>query len=349
MKLTHGGDWMGYRETYGRDSLDFSANVSPLGLPEGIKAAVIESLSAADRYPDPLCRELTEKIASVRGLDSDMILCACGAADIIFRLALALKPRRALITAPTFAEYRAALDTVGCVTEEYLLKEEKDFDIGADFIAHISDDTDIVFLCQPNNPTGRITERAFLCEILQRCELCGAVLAVDECFLDFMEEEEKLSMKSELYRYKNLVILKAFTKLYAMAGLRLGWCECGDSELVNIMRTCAQPWAVSAPAQAAGLAALSENVYAQTVRELIGQERPRVKQALEELGLRVVEGSVNYLLFRADEGLGQRLAGRGIVVRSCGNYTGLDSTWYRTAIRTHEENSVLIETLREVL
>ena len=107
-QLVHGGDWAGYRAQFGRDALDFSANVSPLGLPEGVAKAITAALPTADRYPDPLCRELQAKLALHEGVPADHILCGNGAADLIFRLVRAKKPRRALVTAPTFAEYAAA-------------------------------------------------------------------------------------------------------------------------------------------------------------------------------------------------------------------------------------------------
>ena len=110
MQLVHGGDWAGYRAEFGRDALDFSANVSPLGLPEGVARAITAALPTADRYPDPLCRELRAKLALHEGVPAEQILCGNGAADLIFRLVWARKPRRALVTAPTFAEYATALE-----------------------------------------------------------------------------------------------------------------------------------------------------------------------------------------------------------------------------------------------
>ena len=126
MGLVHGGDWAGYRAEFGRDALDFSANVSPLGLPAGVAAAITAALPTADRYPDPLCRELCAAIAEAEGVPADWILCGNGAADLIFRLALALRPRRALLPAPTFAEYAAALDTVNCTVKRFYLNEQND-------------------------------------------------------------------------------------------------------------------------------------------------------------------------------------------------------------------------------
>ncbi|MEG1943487.1 MAG: threonine-phosphate decarboxylase, partial [Angelakisella sp.] len=109
MNLIHGGDWAGFYDEYGREPLDFSANVSPLGLPEGVKRAAIGALEQAERYPDPLCRGLRRKLSVLHAVSEDNILCGSGAADLIFRLALSLHPQKALVTAPTFAEYEQSL------------------------------------------------------------------------------------------------------------------------------------------------------------------------------------------------------------------------------------------------
>ena len=273
-QLTHGGDWAGYRAEFGRDPLDFSANVSPLGLPEGVAKAITASLATADRYPDPLCRALREKLAVAEGVPAEWLLCGNGAADLIFRLALAVKPRRALVTAPTFAEYATALETLGCTVERLTLNEANDFAVTEEFLDAIVPGVEIVFLCQPNNPTGQLARPALVEALLRRCEAVGAVLAVDECFLDFLPEGQSLSAKRLLSTSRKLIILKAFTKLYGMAGVRLGYCLCADESRLARMQAAGQPWAVSSLAQAAGIAALDETDYVAQVRALIGTQRP---------------------------------------------------------------------------
>ena len=166
-QLVHGGDWMGYRERFGRDALDFSANVSPLGLPEGVAQAIRDALPLADRYPDPLCRTLRAALSRAEGVPQERILCGNGAADLIFRLVLAKKPRRALLPAPTFAEYASALKTVGCEVEYFFLKEENDFEITEELLSALHETIDMVFLCQPNNPTGQIVTSDFLEKLLK--------------------------------------------------------------------------------------------------------------------------------------------------------------------------------------
>ena len=203
------------------------------------------------------------------------------------------------------------------------------------FISAVDEHTDMVFLCQPNNPTGQLTPLALVEALLRRCEACGALLVVDECFLDFLPQSEVLSAK-KLLASPNLIILKAFTKLYGMAGVRLGYCLCSNTALLDKM-------------QAAGLAALDETAYVARVQVLIAQQRPILRDGLRALGLRVLDGSANYLLFQAPETLGDALRQRGVVLRSCGNYPGLDGSWYRTAVRTAPENQQLLKTLQEVL
>lgn len=349
MELVHGGDWAGYRAEFGCDALDFSANVSPLGLPAGVAAAITNALPTADRYPDPLCRELRAALAGAEGVPADWILCGNGAADLIFRLALAVRPRRALLPAPTFAEYEAALQTVGCAVQRVFLREENEFAVTEEFIDAVTPETDIVFLCQPNNPTGQVTPPARVERLVRRCAECGAVLVVDECFLDFLPDRDAWTAKQLLRDAPQLVILKAFTKLYAMAGVRLGYALCGDAALLEKMRGAGQPWAVSSLAQAAGLAALQETAYADAVRALIAEQRPRMAAGLRALGLRVMDGQANYLLFRATPDFGEKLRRRGAVVRSCANYPGLDAAWYRTAVRTAEENTRLLQIMGEIL
>lgn len=349
MELVHGGDWAGYRAEFGCDALDFSANVSPLGLPAGVAAAITNALPTADRYPDPLCRELRAALAGAEGVPADWILCGNGAADLIFRLALAVRPRRALLPAPTFAEYEAALQTVGCAVQRVFLREENEFAVTEEFIDAVTPETDIVFLCQPNNPTGQVTPPALVERLVRRCAECGAVLVVDECFLDFLPDRDAWTAKQLLRDAPQLIILKAFTKLYAMAGVRLGYALCGDATLLEKMRGAGQPWAVSSLAQAAGLAALQETAYAGAVRALIAEQRPRMAAGLRALGLRVMDGQANYLLFRATPDFGEKLRCRGAVVRSCANYPGLDAAWYRTAVRTAEENTRLLQIMGEIL
>ena len=345
---THGGDVLTARARFGGDVLDCSANLNPLGMPPAVQAAAAAAAADSARYPDPLCRALRAKLAPHEGIPAESILCGNGAADLIFRLVWAVKPHKALVTAPTFAEYASALDTVGCEVKRFFLDEANDFAPTDALVDAVDESIDMVFLCQPNNPTGQLASPELVKKLLRRCGECRTILAVDECFLDFLPDADVWTAKP-LLESGNLVILKAFTKLYGMAGVRLGYCLCSDETLLEKMQTAGQPWAVSSLAQAAGVAALKETAYVDEVRALIARQRPVLTAGLRALGLRVIDGKANYLLFRAPADLNERLRPLGTQVRSCENYPGLGPEWYRTAVRTAPENARLLELMKEVL
>ena len=319
--LTHGGDIAGYFDQYGCEPLDFSANVSPLGLPEGVRRSVIDSLSTADQYPDPLCRRLRAAIGAFEGVDPARILCGNGAADLIFRLVLAVKPKTALVPAPTFAEYETALESCGCAVTHAVLKREDDFRVTEEFLSHLDPAPDLVFLCQPNNPTGQPVDRALLEAVLQRCESAGSILVLDECFVSLLDDGPSYTMKGRLDS-PNLFLLKAFTKTYAMAGLRLGYCLCSNETLLQDMARCGQPWSVSTVAQAAGL---------------------------RDCGCTVLGSRANFVFFSARPGLDAALRQKGILIRSCANYHGLDETYYRVAVRTAPDKEKLLAAVSQCM
>jgi threonine-phosphate decarboxylase len=345
----HGGDWVSYQEKYGVLPLDFSSNVSPLGLPDTVREAAVQALNSADRYPDPQCRALNKAISAKLDIPSAFCQCGNGAADLLFRVVFARKPRRALLPVPTFSEYEAALRAVNCEIEFYSRSEANAFCLTEDFLSHITPEIDILFLCEPNNPTGLTTPKDLLIRIADRCRDTGTLLVADECFLDFLEQPEQHTLLSLISNNSQLLILRAFTKLYAMAGFRLGYCLCANEIFLKEMRCVGQPWAVSAIAQCAGIAALQEDDYVRTVQTLIKEQREWMLQELNKLNVRVLPGEANYLLFHSDTGLAETLQEKGILIRCCDDYLGLDKTWYRIAVRTEAENICLLKALREVL
>ena len=349
MDVRHGGDWAGFQTRYGRPPLDFSASLSPLGLPEGVRRAAQAALEEANRYPDPLCRALRARLGEYHHLSPEYILCGNGAADLIFRLAMAKQPKRALLLAPTFGEYERALETVGCEAEHFFLEEQQHFQVTEALLERIVPGLDLLILCEPNNPTGQVTDHALLLEILEHCAQTGTLLAVDECFLDFLPHPEEHSLMDEVPTHKNLLVFRAFTKCYAMAGLRLGYCLCADRALLEKMARMGQDWGVSCVAQGAGLAALEEEAYLEKLRAFIQRERPLLQNGLEELGCRVIPGWANFLLFQSPvPNLKERLGEKGISIRGCQDFLGLGQGWYRVCVRTGEDNQRLLSAIREV-
>lgn len=344
MALNHGGDTESFRLKMGYTPIDFSASCNPLGVPDGVKRAICEAAENADAYPDPLCRRLRAAIANQEDILPEQVLCGNGSADLIYRLVLAVKPKRAVVTAPSFIEYEAALCTAGCEVIYHTLSRADDFDVTERILEQITPDIDMLFLCNPNNPTGRTIDHALLERIFRLCEINGILLVVDECFNGFLDDPEAHTLKSKLGS-PNLLILKAFTKLYGMAGVRLGYCL-SESALLVGMQNVGQPWGVSSLAQAAGIAALSERDYVQRARTLIREEKAYLNQALQSLDLTVLGAAANYIFFYTRmPALLERLYAQGILIRDCANFSGLGAGYYRIAVRTHEENARLIAVL----
>ena len=344
MKHVHGGNIYDHR-----NCVDFSANCNPLGTPKGVIKAVQDSLDCLNCYPQVGYLPLKKAIADYEQCAADEIICGNGAAELIFSVCRAWMPKKALLAVPTFAEYEQALDSVNCQVRHYELSEDCGFMLDRGFLEELTDDLDMVFLCNPNNPTGLLIPCELLKEILELCRKRDIFLVVDECFLDFVEDPQAHTLKPYLESFENLLLLKAFTKRYAMAGLRLGYGITGNRALLEKMDRQVQPWNISVPAQAAGIAALSETEYVRLGREIVFEERKYLSECLETMGLKVLPSQANYLFFRAPEGFDKKCCERGILIRSCGNYAGLQEGWYRIAVRTHEENRKLTEVFQEIL
>ncbi len=345
----HGGDIYSYAQRYGSTPLDFSVNTNPLGLPKGVAAAIRAMSREHCAYPDIYCRGLCNEISKLEQVRKEYVFCGNGAADIIFRIAYGLAPKRALLTAPAFSEYEKALRKVGCAVDYYKLSDENDFKMDAGFIEKIRNH-DIIFLCNPNNPTGRVTEKALLLEILRECRDSGCILVLDECFIEFLEQPEQFTLKNEIESFPNLIILKAFTKTYAMAGLRLGYCMTSNTDCLEKLAEAGQPWAVSTVAQTAGIAALKESEYLCKTREIITREREYLGKALKKAGMKVFSSYANFILFYADgePELYSSLLEQGILIRDCDNYIGLSKGYYRIAVKNHSCNRKLVRALKAI-
>lgn len=349
MALIHGGDIEGYLLEFGLKPLDFSANCNPLGIPKSVPRAILRAAKFADSYPDPLCRRLNAALSDKLGIEREYILFGNGAADLIFRLALAEKPKAAIVTAPTFAEYELALQTTGCRVSRHLLTEANDFSVTETILSHIEPGTDMLFICNPNNPTGQTVDPGLLAEILLECKNKGTLLVVDECFNGFLDRPEKHTLKNKLHEYENLIILDAFTKLYGMAGVRLGYCLAHNTGLLERMKNAGQPWSVSSLAQAAGLAALKDDAYVGRARKLVKRERVFLLDKLRMPGIKPLGGEANFIFFHSGiSDLTAKLRKLGILIRDCGNYHGLNSGYCRIAVRTHKENLKLLNALERL-
>ena len=222
------------------DLIDFSVNVNPAGPSPRAVAAARKALSRIDAYPDRESLALVRALARAQGVPEDAIVCGAGASDIIWRLAAAVRPKRIVVCAPTFSEYAEAASYYGACVQEFPLSEADDFDVPASFARAIEGPGDVAYLCNPNNPTGRLVDPRVIDAAACRCEQAGALLVVDECFLGFAPDARERSVAARAACSRHVAVLFAFTKLYGMAGLRLGYLISGNAQLIEGIRRAGQ-------------------------------------------------------------------------------------------------------------
>ena len=309
----------------------------------------MRGVQCADVYPDPEWEALREAIADYEGVEPSHILCGNGASELLLILVEALQPRRALLVAPCFLEYERVLAAVGTQIEWQLLSEKNGYLPGADFLDVLKKtDADMVILSNPNNPTGSLLSPEYLNQIVKLTQVRGILLVMDECFLDFLEEPEQYSAKQYLDSDSHLIVLKAFTKTFACAGLRIGYLLCADREALCKCKKHLPEWNVSIPATYAGMAAAGEREWLRETSEQIRTEREWLRGQLAGLGYHVFPGAANFLFFAGKEGLYEHCLSRGILIRDCSNYLGLDAGSYRVCVKKHADNERLLQVMREL-
>ncbi|MCC8046267.1 MAG: aminotransferase class I/II-fold pyridoxal phosphate-dependent enzyme [Clostridiales bacterium] len=398
----HGGDIY----TYGNVS-DFSANINYRGMPSSVREAAVRAVDASVHYPDPDCRALRCALAEreksfygARNVSEEDLICGNGAAEIMFALTAAFRPKRALLAVPSFFEYEQALAAVGCEICRFRLKPERGFTIGEDFLeaarcfseknARLTEtdifaglertetaavspaDTELsapldsasgrvrsmVILGSPNNPTGRLIEKEILTKLVDLCRERQILLVLDESFIDFLDEDDRQRTCSGVRfleekarrRTSCIFLVRSFTKMYAMPGVRFGYGLCTDRQLLEKMRRLLQPWNVSLIAQEAASAAASEQEFARESAAYVAQNREEMKAALEEAGFEVFPSCVNFLLLRAPANLAEVCLKKGFLIRDCSNFPGLPNSedgrgYFRVCVRSREENEALVRAM----
>jgi threonine-phosphate decarboxylase len=349
----HGGDVYHLARTLGLnlgELLDFSANINPLGFPPGIPGAIQEALPAIVHYPDRRCLELQKDLAAYHHLHPEQILVGNGSTELIYLAARALKPKKALIVAPAFSEYEHALNVTQVPVKFHITAEVDNFTLEQPLDPQQG--ADLVFLAHPASPSGALLAPDLLVELAASLEAAGAHLLLDEAFIDFVEEA---SFKTRLAQFPRVLILRSFTKFFAIPGMRLGYLL-GAADLMERLAAVQEPWSVNTLTQAMGRACLRDVDYMERSRTLVRQEREHLFKGLKALpGLQPFPSAVNYLLVklnRADftaASLQKALLSRKIVIRDASNFRGLDERFVRVAVRAREENQQLLKALEHFL
>lgn len=347
----HGGNIYGNEIEY-----DFSVNLNPLGPPESVRDALAAALNHVEEYPDPEYRELRRGLANYWQLAEEQIVPGNGASELIPGIIRTLSPKTCMVTAPCYSGYETALNAAApsCRIHRIPLRAENDFTLPENICQEIARvKPNLLILTNPNNPNGKRISANRLREIADACRPAGTVLLVDECFLALSGGNEDSLIHCIRSEALPAVVLRAFTKTFAIPGVRLGYAVCSGFPAARIRRELPE-WNLSVFAQYAGRAALEAAAggtsgYLAASVEMIAREREFLSEELEKLEFRVFPSDANYVLFQSrDRELHQKLLDKGILIRDCRDYHGLTAGFYRTAVRTRRENTALLQCLRNI-
>ena len=336
-----GGEW-----------LDFSANINPLGLSEKVRQAIENEIGNLVHYPDPAARVLKQAIAKHYGVPLEEIVLGNGGAELFYVFFHAARPQRVLLPVPSFSEYERAAISAGAEVVYLPLREENDFRVDTgEFIPRMQTG-DCLILGNPNNPTGQMVTADALKKVVAEAGDRGASVVVDESFMDFRSDFGDYTVRSLVGSFGNLLVVQSLTKFFAIPGLRLGFAV-APSGLAEKLEAAKDPWNTNLLAQAAGVAALGDVEFQKRTLQWMEPEREFLFQALSEFeGIKAYRPTVNFIFLRLSPLWGSapafcgRMKEKGILLRDCSNYPGLDETFIRVAVRKREDNERLLQAFR---
>ncbi len=336
--------------------LDFSADLNPLGPPPGLEEVLLEGAREIRLYPEPSYQNLREALAEFEGTRPERLLVGNGTADLIHLITRWAQPKRVAVVAPTFTEYERAAAADRAQVLPWLLREERGFSSEALEGPERLREAQVLFLCNPNNPTGGLWPQSQLRRWLERAHRAGCLTVVDEAYMDFVGKGRRYSAAAWIEEFPQLVVLRSLTKIFSVPGLRIGYLV-SSPERVSALSQVQPPWPVNGLAVRAGAWLVRQEEYLEESRREMERFKRVFETALQGLsGLRPFPSEANFFLCRltgpgaSAERLGGELSARGILVRLCDDFRGLEpDRFFRTAVRTPEENSRLLEALREIL
>jgi threonine-phosphate decarboxylase len=355
----HGGEvWEAEKKTgiAREEIMDFSSNINPLGLSQKALEAIRNSLGQIPVYPDSTSTALREAIAaSFGGITSNNVVVGNGSTELIYLFAETFleKGDVALMPAPTFGEYESAVRKAGGKPRH--LKLPKDFCIESNIFSGEINDAKMAFVCNPNNPTSILTSYGVLTEIIEEALEEDVLVFLDEDFLEFVDEEKQVSLIDKIDDYANLFVLRSFTKVYGLTGLRVGY-GIASEEVTKLLSNAKIPWNVNCLAQAAASAALTDKEHLKKTRELIRAERAYLTRELKRINsFKPYPADANFIFVDIRESgftsaqLKEKMLEEGILIRDCRSFRGLDDYYIRVAVKTREENERLLEALAKVV
>ena len=338
----HGGDI--YRNQI---RLDFSVNTNPLGMPDPVKEALHQAVEEAENYPDIRAQVLSAAVTEQLQVRKEQLVFGNGASELFHAVLHAIKPSKILIPVPSFLGYEEAAKAIDCEVIFYEMKKEEKFCLTDRILDVLDENISLVFLANPNNPVGNLVEPELIFQIAEKCRQCDITLVLAECFMELTGKEQTYSFLKRLNEFSNVVVIRAFTKLYAIPGVRLGYLVC-EQNLAEKIRLQLPEWNLSVFAQRAGVAAIKEQEYIARAVVCIQTQRQFLLEELQAAGCSVFDSDADYLLFYSEMPLYELFLQRGILIRDCSNFRGLQRGYYRIAVKSEEQNRMFAEVLREI-
>ncbi len=352
----HGSDLEKIEKIYGikkEDIISFSANVNPLGISTKLKEGIKEHIDCITTYPDREYASLRNCIAQYCGCEAESVIVGNGSTELISLFVKIENPKKALILGPTYSEYEREISLVGGKTIYYPLKEENDFLLDTkDFISKLTEDIDMVIICNPNNPTGTAISSADMRKILDACMACHIFVMVDETYVEFAEDVSKISAVGLTRTYGNIAILRGTSKFFAAPGLRLGYAICSNADLISEINKRKDPWTINSIAVVAGTLMFTDQEYINKTRGLITSERDRMYKLFEESSrFKPYKPEGNFMLLKIlEDGLTSgelfdRCIKKGLMIRDCSTFPYLGENYIRFCFMNPSDNDKLAATL----
>jgi threonine-phosphate decarboxylase len=354
----HGAEIFGSAEAFGLKPeviVDFSSSVNPLGPSQKALEAAKNGLSQIAAYPDSNSNLLRQVIAKRFNINKNNIVVGNGSTELMYLFAEVFIKQgdKVVMPAPTFGEYEGAVCKNGEVSTFVELDEDFNIDVSA-FKKEIKG-AKMIFLCNPNNPTSKLIRKQTLTGILEEALIQNTLVFLDEDFLEFVDNEHELSMVGEISRYPNLFILKSFTKIFGLTGLRVGY-GIANERIIDVLLRAKIPWNVNCIGQAAAAVALVDEDHLRLTRNLIREEKVWLAAELAKIrGFKFSFPDANFFFINIRESgfsaaeLKKHMLEQGLLIRDCSSFRGLDQYYIRIAVKTHEENQRLIEALRRIV
>ena len=352
--MSHGGNIRQLREQAGEgvEVLDFSASINPLGFPEWLRAEISRNLGETIHYPDIDAKEFSVATAKVYNVAESEVIPANGTTELIFAIPRIFKLKKAVIPEPSYSDYRNA-----CEKEEFQIKSLKlhsknYFNLDTQLLDRELSKPSLVFLAHPNNPTGTLLD-------LDQIELLiknhpASLFVIDEAYLSFSPDNEKISFIKYIHKFDNLIVLRSLTKFYALPGLRLG-VAFACKKLSQKIRDSLPPWSVNTLSQKVGTRAIQDKHYKERTIELITRCKEHLITELKRINsIKVFPTTANFILCQLQSNISSSelfntLIKNGIAIRDCSNFKHLDNSYFRVAVKSIEENKILISALSTAL